>query len=265
MSDINRSAQRKLVLTADEAYNRFFTPARRSPTEVENIVMKQAEVSYLQSDLSRIPLYSWGVGPTVMLMHGWGGCASQLSAFVLPLLNLGYRVLACDLPAHGQTAGEQTNVFEFAQILLEVAASENKFTGIVAHSWGAGATIIAMSEHEIAEKVVCLGTPCWLSSSVTTISKLLRLSSQTEDSLRRLFEQRLGQDVWQRASMELRAENLTVPGLLFHDRKDRKISYKESQAIVDTWKDAEFILTSGLGHNRILKDSEVIQRTVNFF
>jgi len=32
------------------------------------------------------------------------------------------RVLACDLPAHGQTAGEQTNAFEFTTTIQTIAA-----------------------------------------------------------------------------------------------------------------------------------------------
>lgn len=246
MSDSQKVKPVKSELTSEEAYNRFFTPVRRSPTAAEKIVIDQAEVSCLSSNLADVFLYSWGAGPTVLLVHGWGGCASQLSAFVSPLVDSGYRVLACDLPAHGQTAGEQTNAFEFAETLLAIAAEENKFQGIIAHSWGSAATIVAMTEREIAQRVVCLGTPCWLSSSVSTISKMLKLSTETDAAMRQLFEHRLGQNVWQRASMDLRATELSVPGLLFHDIKDRKVDYKESEAIAATWKNAELVLTSGL-------------------
>ena len=121
MTDIDLRTQEKQGLTPEEAYEKFFTPIRRSPTDAESVVMKQAGVSYLQSDSIRVPLYSWGSGETVMLMHGWGGCASQLYSFVLPLLDSGYRVLSCDLPAHGQTPGEQTSAFEFEKVLLEMA------------------------------------------------------------------------------------------------------------------------------------------------
>ncbi|MGV0028216.1 alpha/beta hydrolase [Phormidesmis priestleyi] len=199
------------------AFERFFTPTRRLPTAAEQVILEQAKVSSIASTPNPLTLFSWGAGSPVLLVHGWGGCGAQLTAFVPPLLALGYRVLACDLPAHGQTAGEQTNAFEFATAIQTIAAQEGKFAGIVAHSWGAAATIMALSEGVTAQKVVCLSAACWLSSAVTTIAKLLRLSSETETELRHSFELRFGEAVWQRASADLRAANLAIPGLLFHD------------------------------------------------
>jgi pimeloyl-ACP methyl ester carboxylesterase len=37
--------------------------------------------------------------PAVLLVHGWGGNAAQMRAFVFPLLSAGYRVIAYDRPA----------------------------------------------------------------------------------------------------------------------------------------------------------------------
>jgi pimeloyl-ACP methyl ester carboxylesterase len=246
------------------AFERFFTPAQRLPTDTEQVILEQAEVSSIASDLTPLTLYSWGAGATVLLVHGWGGCGAQLTSFVPPLLDLGYRVLACDLPAHGQTSGGQTNAFEFAAAIQTIAAQMGEFDGIIAHSWGAAASIMALSEGVIARKVVCLSAACWLSSAVRTIAKLLRLSSETETELRCLFECQFGEDVWQRASADLRAAGLSIPGLLFHDQNDRKIPHQESQAIAQAWSGAELVLTSGLGHERILHDRAVIAQTVAF-
>ncbi|MBD3884006.1 alpha/beta hydrolase [Phormidium tenue FACHB-886] len=251
-------------MNAQEAFERFFVPARRQPTETEQIILAQAEVSSISSSLPPLTLFSWGAGSTVLLVHGWGGCAAQLTAFVPPLVNLGYRVLACDLPAHGQTAGKQTNAFEFAAAIQAIAAQQGKFDAIIAHSWGAAATIMALSEASIAGKVVCLSAACWLSSAVRMIAKLLRLSSETEVELCQLFERQFGEDVWQRASANLRATHLGIPGLLFHDRHDRKIAYAESEAIAQSWTSAQLIATSGLGHEHILHDPDVIAQTAAF-
>jgi pimeloyl-ACP methyl ester carboxylesterase len=251
-------------MNPQQAFERFFTPSRRLPNASEQIILEQANVSSIASNSISPTLFSWGAGPTVLLVHGWSGCAAQLTAFVPPLLKSGYRVLACDLPAHGQTAGEQTNAFEFATAIQAIAAQEDEFAGIIAHSWGAAATIMALSDGVSAEKVVCLSAACWLSSAVKTIAKLLRLRPETQAELCRLFELRFGKEVWQRTSADLRAAKLAIPGLLFHDYNDRKIHYQESQAIAEAWLSAELVLTSGLGHERILSDSDVIAQTVAF-
>jgi pimeloyl-ACP methyl ester carboxylesterase len=48
-----------------------------------------------------IVTWRWGSveNPAVLLVHGWGGNAAQMRAFVFPLLSAGYRVIAYDRPA----------------------------------------------------------------------------------------------------------------------------------------------------------------------
>ena len=51
---------------------------------------------------SEIAGQTWGDGPTVVLVHGWGGNRAQLAAtFVEPLVAAGLRVVAYDAPSHG--------------------------------------------------------------------------------------------------------------------------------------------------------------------
>ncbi|MEI7518926.1 MAG: alpha/beta hydrolase, partial [Mycobacteriaceae bacterium] len=49
-------------------------------------------------DGHRIAGEAWGDGPSVFLVHGWGGCRAHLAVFVKPLVAQGYRVIAFDLP-----------------------------------------------------------------------------------------------------------------------------------------------------------------------
>ncbi len=41
-----------------------------------------------------IAVWDWGEGPTVLLVHGWNGCAAQMSRFIEPLVRAGYYVVA---------------------------------------------------------------------------------------------------------------------------------------------------------------------------
>lgn len=67
-------------------------------------------------------------------------------------------------------------------------------------------------------KIVCIAGLCWLSSSVTTFSKLARLSQQEENELFSMMEDKFGKDVWEAFSVDKQAANLDIPALLFHDR-----------------------------------------------
>ena len=51
----------------------------------------------------RIVGESWGDGPAVYLVHGWGGCRAHLGVFVKPLVEAGHRVIAFDLPSHNES------------------------------------------------------------------------------------------------------------------------------------------------------------------
>ncbi|MEM1392223.1 MAG: alpha/beta hydrolase [Cyanobacteria bacterium P01_H01_bin.150] len=251
-------------LTAPQAFEKFFTPPRKSPTEQEQKFEEQANIFIIPAKPAELTVYSWGKGKTILLVHGWGGQATQLGSFVEPLVELGYRVLAFDAPAHGKTAGKQTNVLEFAQAIKTVVEKEGSIDSIIAHSLGSASTAIVLDEGLEVRKIVFLGAVCYISTTVTMFCKSARLSQELEQELRSLMELEFGQDVWQKFSVDKRVNNLKIPALLFHDRNDREIPLEESIAINKSWGDSQLVLTSRLGHRRILRNEEVIRQAVNF-
>jgi alpha-beta hydrolase superfamily lysophospholipase len=79
----------------------FQTP-RRSPHDLP-------DATFVEVNGERLATWSYGKGPTILLVHGWNGHAAQLRAFVSPLVDAGYRVVAFDQPAHGQSSGARTH------------------------------------------------------------------------------------------------------------------------------------------------------------
>src|SRR5690606_19408081 len=99
---------------------------------------------------------SWGSGPIVYLLHGWGGWRGQLAALVAPLLAAGYRVVAIDGPGHGETGpgrlgGRRTTPVEFSEALAAVVAVIGPAHAVVAHSAGATATGFRSEERRVGE------------------------------------------------------------------------------------------------------------------
>jgi pimeloyl-ACP methyl ester carboxylesterase len=250
---------------AQQALADFLTPPRKPLSEAEQAFLDQAISWTIPFGGININAYRWGTGPTIMLVHGWGGYGLQLAEFVNPLLAAGYQVLAFDAPAHGRTAGLQTSGFELAQAIATVAQHQGSpIEGIIAHSLGAASTTLALDDGLKIGKVVYVGAICWLFNTVAIFAKRARLSSEVAAALQRLSEERFGQDLWQRFSIDRVAQNLSIPALLFHDRRDREVSFEESVAIAQSWSGARLIKTEGLGHRRILRDDAVIQQTVDF-
>jgi pimeloyl-ACP methyl ester carboxylesterase len=249
---------------AQQAVEEFLTPAKKPLSESEQALLEQATPCLIPFGSININAFRWGSGSTILLVHGWGGYGLQLGAFVQPLLDAGYQVLAFDAPAHGSTTGVQTSGLEMAQAIATVAQYQGSVEGIIAHSFGATSTALALSEGMNARKVVCVGAMCWLSNNATVFAKRARLSTEAEIVFRRLFEVRFGRDTWQKFAVDRTAKELSIPALLFHDRNDREVPFEESNAIVQAWPGARLIETSGLGHKRILRNESVIQQTVAF-
>ena len=98
----------------------------------------------------RIAGESWGDGPAVYLVHGWGGCRAHLGVFVKPFVEAGHRVIAFDLPSHnesdpGELAPGRTTIVECAEAVRAMVRAHGPARGIVAHSLGAKAAALAVS------------------------------------------------------------------------------------------------------------------------
>src|SRR5882757_8515223 len=98
----------------------------------------------------RIAGESWGEGPPVYLVHGWGGCRAHLAVFVKPLVEAGHRVIAFDLPSHndsdpGDLKPGRTTVVECAEAVQGMVRTHGPARAIVAHSLGAKATALAVA------------------------------------------------------------------------------------------------------------------------
>ncbi len=89
---------------------------------------------------------SWGSGPTVVLVHGWGSRASRLGALAVALVEAGFRVVAFDAPAHGESTGRFASLPEFARALVDVAEAAGPIHGLVGHSLGGAAVAMAMRQ-----------------------------------------------------------------------------------------------------------------------
>src|SRR5258707_14847666 len=115
-------------------YQCFFSPSKYEVKSIEQVVLERGNNYRMLFDGGELTVTTWGErGPAVLLMHGWGGARAQMTGFVEPLLSAGYRVVAYDQPAHGQSDGKMTNLLEIASTMDLIKAKEGKFDAIIAH------------------------------------------------------------------------------------------------------------------------------------
>jgi pimeloyl-ACP methyl ester carboxylesterase len=211
----------------------------------------------------------WGDGPPVYLVHGWAGHRGQFREFVAPLVTRGFRVVAFDLPSHGESApgrhGPRSSTFpEFTAALTHVAAEHGRPHAVIAHSAGAIATASALCDGLSAERIVMLAPMASARSYLHQFATVLGFGDRTSTRLVARIERRVGAPMRHFDLPELARAVAMPPALVIHDRTDRSTPVTDGAAVAAAWPGARFKVTTGFGHNRILRAPEVIADAVDF-
>lgn len=214
--------------------------------------------------------HRWGMSErTVYLVHGWGGSAAQLDAFVEPLLAAGFGVVSYDALSHstsdpGPSGPRRSTALEQLDVLRAVVAAHGPASGIVAHSLGSMVAAIAMREGVVPRRAVYVAPMTDAASYTLMFTRMLGAGERTWASFIARLERRFDLSLAYFDVPAIATELPTPPLLVVHDRDDQETNWETSRALADTWPDARLITTRGLGHNRILADSEVVAMTVSF-
>lgn len=227
--------------------------------------MRQAHSSYLEFDRNKIRVFEWGSGPVILLVHGWGGRALQLDAFVPALLQRGFKVVAFDHKGHGESS---THFSSYLEIVRSTELLVNHYAqdlyGVVAHSIGSNATFKASEHFERKLKIAAVAPmenfPQWLEIMRRKIGIYEKLYAnvigqiETDTGLNLLEQCRLNFEQLGRHDV-----------LLVHDKFDRINKISASLEIQRNLPAATLVQTEMLGHSRILDNEEVVQRVVAHF
>jgi pimeloyl-ACP methyl ester carboxylesterase len=213
----------------------------------------------------------WGDGPTVYLVHGWGGHRGQLRSLVAPLVAAGLRVVAYDAPSHGDSGPgvlgrRRTTLPEMMSALGTVIAGHGPARAVVGHSMGAAASALAVLDGTPTERLV-LVTPLADPSTYTVgFAHTLGFSERTRHRFVVRMEALAGRPLTQ-LDIPVRAANAhrsLPPTLVLSDRDDKEADHADGARIARAWPGAELVMSDGLGHRRILRDEESIKRIVSF-
>jgi pimeloyl-ACP methyl ester carboxylesterase len=206
---------------------------------------------------------AWGAGPAVLLVHGWEGRGAQLGALVDPLVAAGYRVVALDGPAHGDSAGRSTTDPEFAAALEHVRDSIGPLAAIVGHSFGGFTSLLAVSRGLGADRLVIIASPSSVPDVLDDFVRLIRLPRRALPSMVRALESRV-QAPMASFAIEAFASEVTIPVLIVHDTEDHEVPYANGTRLAALLPGARLVTTNGLGHRRILFAPGVVAAVVEF-
>ncbi len=273
MSVVSHVAPRWAVRRAQEM---FVTPPRFDHTAHEQRLINAATALSIVTPYGRVA--AWRVGainaPAIVLCHGWGGRGAQLRGFVAPLLEHGYQVVFFDHLGHGLSDGRQAALVDFWRGLEAVwdALIDRgiRVHGLVAHSLGGAAVASALRRsltrrnlNTPTPRVVLIAPPASLIRYSRLFARYIGIPERIRRAMQWRFEQRYGV-AWDEFELPQSVASIRAPALFIHDRDDRETRFEGGVALAKTWPDARLHVTSGLGHRRILRSSEVIQCTIDF-
>jgi pimeloyl-ACP methyl ester carboxylesterase len=244
----------------------FLTPPRRRDAADSALDLIDARSSFLVHKGRHIAMWRWGSrdAPAVVLAHGWGGTAAQMRAFVFPLLQAGYRVIAYDQPAHGVSEGRLTGLPDFADVLADVTAYHGDVQAVLAHSLGGAAAALSLLDGKTRfEKTVLISPPADLVGYSRRFARWYWLPEPVRKSMQNAIEERYGVR-WEDLELPRVAPRLSAQALVIHDRDDRMMPWSHGAAVARHWPGARLLSTQGLGHRRILADEGVTRAAADF-
>lgn len=203
-------------------------------------------------------------GPYVLLLHGWEGNAGSMGAFVNPLIEEGYKVIAPNAPAHYTSSGIQCTIRDYQRTIMALIQKFN-IRIIISHSFGSAAAILAAREvdRQQIQQIVTISAPNKLKDVVSNFTRLIKLTPSQEQSFFEFVEQKLNLP-FKEAELSKILSELNVPALIIHDQNDQLVSVENAHRVAQAHDNTTLYITKGQGHYRILWNEEILETSIKF-
>lgn len=244
-------------------------PQRQRPRAAQLAVLQKAQRTRLSTPDGERTLYSWGEGPTVLLLHGWSGSAAQMTPLVSPLLAAGLRVLALDMPGHGLARGRRASIWHYCRAIEAVAQQHGPrhgpLHGVVAHSFAALAILLAQSRGLALPRLAAIAPLASFDHVWQQLAKRLALSPAMLQALPRPIEKLAGGSLAGLEAGELAANLQALPAVqIWHDMADREVPFSHAEMLAAALPGSHLHPQQGMGHARILQSEGVAQAIARF-
>ena len=242
------------------AYRRFFRPRRSRPRNINGL--RNYDLALKDE---RVRVYEGGEGPSVLVVHGWESSVARLEVLLHTLIMQDFRVVAFDMPAHGHSPAEDTDILRITDIIMTLAESSGPFLAAIGHSFGGVCLANAIRVKLNVARLVLISTPSSLAGMIDKYCRALGIWRATKTRLVRAIEERLASfELGREFDLRLILRHSGVPTLLIHDRKDLVVPFSEAEELSRARADIELLATDNLGHSGTIRDAPTIDRCISF-
>lgn len=236
------------------------TPKRELEMQSKSI-QKLIEIPAINK---KVMTYQYGKSEKkILLSHGWSGRGTQLFKIADELVKAGYSTISFDAPAHGKSPGSTTIMSEFIETILELEKQFGPFEAAVGHSLGGMSLLNATKNGLAIHRLAIIGSGDVVQDILDDFIAKLELKPSTSTQLRLHFEKKYDVNM-EDYSAHKAAKEIAIPVLVIHDKNDTEVPVIASIHIHQHLKNGQLVLTEGLGHRKILGNTEVIEKVVGF-
>lgn len=215
----------------------------------------------------RFSAWQWGDGgPMVVLIHGWGGRATQMAPLAEYLAARGYSCIAPDMRAHGASPGRRIRFLDFINDLPQLLAElEQPIQALIGHSAGAMTMMRARQVHGIgAEHYVSINGPRAPYPPIKQLDLQLQPGQAVLTRCKPYFASQFGDSFDALNDGRIYAYAGQGKLLAIHDEDDDQVDSGDAEVVTRTWPSGARHRTQGLGHQRVLYDPDVHERVAEF-
>jgi pimeloyl-ACP methyl ester carboxylesterase len=258
-------------VAAKFAFDLFSTPYPKFKKRKAPAIFNQAKAMQVTvSDGILINGFEWNAskpnGLTVLIAHGYASYTYKFEQYIQPLLKSGFRVLGFDAPAHGLSKGKQINALIYKDAIEHIIKVCGPIDHFIGHSLG-GLTMALIAENmenPKMHKFVLIAPATKTTTTLDGFFQMMHLSTEIREAFMQELKNRTEFPVTY-FEADRAVQKFEGPLLWVHDEGDKVCPYKDLVNFKNNAPDnIKFLITNGLGHNKVYKTPEVIDKIVSF-
>lgn len=208
------------------------------------------------------PAHGHAHWPRALVIHGWRSRTEHMRPIIQRLLEKGFRVVAVDLPGHGHSPGRRLHMANAVASVQAASQWLGPFDTIVGHSFGGTVAVNAVAGSIAGvpaiptDRLVLLAAPSAMGEIFDNFARFAGLGRRTRIHLDRQVERVAGKPLERYVGAEMLAR-IQVPTLVIHAPEDKEVPASNAGEYGAAGPHVRLQWVPGLGHRRIIVDSEV--------
>jgi len=201
-----------------------------------------------------------------LILHGFESSVVNFEKYASALINKRYEVLAFDAPAHGRSTGKTINVITYKNMIHYIWNHFGPIDAFIAHSFGGLSLCLALEEisHSHSTRMVLIAPAAETKTAIDNFFRFIKLDSGVRKEFDQLITQ-IGGRPPEWYSVARAASHLKAQVLFLQDKDDFMTPLSDVEPIMNrNYPNFQFIISGGLGHRRIYRDDQSLEKIMEF-